>query len=660
MLTLKYYSRLILISVSIVYSLNSFSQGIIYSYGLYNLTNFSGEIKAGGIYGLLHANTYGISNDSKTANYFGGVFLKTSSYIWSPNFLTLDVDGGYFPESLQNQNLIFPNHYDIINTRKLHIGSTLFAGKPITVSGFINFINSYDSRDNFVDIQTIGQSYGGNMSIKMRAFPINISVNQNNWNSREIETGNTFENRQNYISFRTNKTFGKKNRNKNELSYTHNDNWRKEYSSASYRSIIDNLELNDSYNFDSSGLRRINSRIYATNQTGVDSFKQLAINENLFYKLPHHFDFNANYSFTDALRPALNMTQQIVSGSLSHQLFQSLRSSILEGYTNSNASAYQSTTNNTGLNLSYSKKIIFNGIFGLSYGITRSHQEMNSSDAILPVLNEPYVLSDNTVTLLKRPYIIESSIVVKDVTGTVIYTLNIDYILTMNNGYLELRRIPGGQIANNATVYLFYNANQPGSYKYNSYQSNYSANLTLFKSLFNMYGNVSEIKYSDLVNSLNLNLDYLKTAVCGARMEYKILNFGTEWLDYESSVFPYKMIRYFINIHGIIRQRTTYTISSNYNQNYDLPNNEPDRIYKNLNGMFSYGLSRRSKFDVSLMYQNQTGRGINMDLFMTKFKLTTSYRGLDFIFGFDVYDRSYLNYDKETYVGGSFLIVKKF
>jgi hypothetical protein len=45
---------------------------------------------------------------------------------------------------------------------------------------------------------------------------------------------------------------------------------------------------------------------------------------------------------------------------------------------------------------------------------------------------------------------------------------------------------------------------------------------------------------------------------------------------------------------------------------------------------------------------------------MTKFKLTTSYRGLDFIFGFDVYDRSYLNYDKETYVGGSFLIVKKF
>ncbi len=655
---MHFVKKFLLICTVLALSVRGFAQNSIYTLGLYNLSSISGELKGGGLYALLKTNSNGVIDNTKTANYYGGIFIKTSSYIWNPSFLTLDVDGGYYPESLQNQNLIFPNRYDVINTKRLHIGSVLFSGKPITLSGNFNISNSYDSRENLADIQTDSKTYGGGFAYKNKFLPVSFSINQTDWNSKEIQTGHTYYYKQNNIDARATKKFGKRDR--NDLIFTHHDYWRQDYNLAATRNVSDNLELNNSYSLDTSGISRISSRIMGINQTGNDSFKQLSVNENLLYKLPHNLNFNCSYSFFDAVRPIQTIKQQSVNGFLSHQLYRSLTTSVSGEYSKVDASDYTQSTSNFGLNIVYNKILPFKGLLTLSYNYNLSRLNMQSQDVKLPVINEEYTFPDNDLLQLKRPYVDSASVVIKDATGTIIYQQYVDYYLVTVNGYIQIQRIPGGQIGKNGIVYLFYTANQPGSYKYDINLNNYAANVSLFKGLWSVYFNESQQSYSNIVNVMDLNLDYLTHYLYGSRIDYKVISLGAEFDDFRSSVYPYKMVRYFLNLHGYIGSNLVYSINANSRNNYQLPDGEPDRRYNDVNGMISYGLSRRSKLDVTLAYQNQKGKQINLDLATAKFKLTTSYRGLNFIFGVDMYDRNYLSTQKTDYIGGYFQVVKRF
>ena len=150
---MKYLKRAILTYI-LLFPLGCYAQNSILSLGLWNITTLSGELKVGGLYGVGDINTYGINNKITTADYYGGAYLRTASYVWNPNFLTISIDGGYFPESRQDLYLVSPNIYNAVNTSKLHLGATLFPKKSIALSGYLNYDNSYDSRENLTDIKT--------------------------------------------------------------------------------------------------------------------------------------------------------------------------------------------------------------------------------------------------------------------------------------------------------------------------------------------------------------------------------------------------------------------------------------------------------------------------------------------------------------------------
>ena len=54
--------------------------------------------------------------------------------------------------------------------------------------------------------------------------------------------------------------------------------------------------------------------------------------------------------------------------------------------------------------------------------------------------------SSTTVTLLANPNVLESSVVVTDLSNTVVYTRSIDYELFERGDRTEIARIPGGLI----------------------------------------------------------------------------------------------------------------------------------------------------------------------------------------------------------------------
>jgi hypothetical protein len=636
-------------------STEAHSQQSLLQLGVWNVSALSGELKLGALHGQGDINTYGIKNRLTTTNYYGGILVKSNSFIWNPNFLTVSIDGGYYPESRQDLYLVSPNIYNVINTSKLHIGTVLFPKKLITLSTHLNFDNSYDSRENLTDIKTNSKAYGGTFSYRNKFLPLTLAYNQSDWDSREILSGRDFSYKQKNVEGRVTKTFGK--RDKNDLSYTHNDYLRRDYSLAAIRNISDNLELLDGFFLDSTRRSYYNSNILGTVQRGNDSFRQFRASENLFYKMQHNFTFNTSYNYSYINRPPEELQQHNFSALLGHQLFESLHSGLLYEYNNSLESTYRELNNKVGVDLNYTKKTFADGLLNIQYAYNLVFEKRNSSDAFLNILNEEYTVSDRV--LLKRPYVIQSSLIIKDVTGTIIYQEGIDYTLTAIGNFIEIQRIPGGQISNNAKIYVFYTANQPGSYSYDVSLNNISFNYSIFKQLLDVYFKENRSDYSHIHNADNLLLNYLIEDIYGAGIKYRSVNGGAEYDNYQSTLVPYVMTHYFLTWQGRYKQTILFSVYANW-RDYKIPTETTHRIYRDINGMFSYAFSRRSKFDLNVGYQTQQGRQINLNLITGRAKFSTLVKDMTMTIGVETYDRVYLDNQQTNYMGAYIQIVKKF
>jgi len=623
--------------------------------GVWNLTGLSGELTAGGLAATGHINTYNIDNKFSTSNYYGGIFVKTSSYIWTPNFLTVDVDGGYFPESRQDLYLVSPNIYNVVNTKKLHIGSTLFPRKMISLSGHINWDDSYDSRENLTDIRTNSKNYGGNLSFRNKVLPLSVNYSESLWDSKEMLTGRDFNYHQKDIESRVNRSFT--GRDNNELMYVHNDYARKDYSLYTIRNVSDNLMLQDALFLDSTRRSMVNSNIYGTRQKGNDSFNQLRVSENLYYRLPYNLSLNTGYTYYYIERKPQELQQNTVNVLLGHQLFESLHTGLLYEYNHALETTYQEENNKIGLELNYIKKTFANGLLNMQYSYYRVFENRRSSDVLLTIQNEVYTISDRV--LLKRPYVDQTTLQVKDSTGTAVYQEGLDYTVSAMGSFLELQRIPGGLIPDNGKIYVFYNALQPGAYSYDINQNNFALNYSIFKHLLDFYYRTSRTSFDHIHRAENLLLDYLTEDVYGTSVTYKAAVAGAEYSDYQSSLVPYTMMRYFFSWQGRYKRHFIFSVNGNL-RDYKLPKESSHRIFRDLNGMASYAFSNNSKMDLTVGYQSQEGQQIGLDMFSVRLKYTTVYRRLNFVFGADTYQREYLGTQKTDYAGVYIQIIKKF
>ena len=649
------YLKIFIAFVVLLHPLESFSQKSILSLGVWNISALSGEVKVGGLYGFGDIKTYGINNRITTSNYYGGIMLKTSSFIWNPNFLIVDIDGGYYPESRQDMYLVSPNVYNAINTSKLHFGTTFFPRKPITLSTHLNFDNSYDSRENLTDIRTKSQSYGATASWRNRFLPLTLAYNQSDWDSKEILTRREFSYKQKNIDGRVSKSFGRND--KNDLLYTHNDYLRRDYSLYSIQNISDNLELQNGFFFDSAKRSYFNSNIFGTVQRGNDSFRQFRTSENFFYKLPHNLTFNSSYGYSYIDRSNETLGQHAVNALLGHQLFESLHSGLLYEYINAHETSYSEVSNKAGVDLNYTKKTFAGGLLNVLYNYNRVFERRASIDVLLNIMNEEYTISDRV--MLKRPYINQSSIIIKDAIGTTIYQQGLDYTLAPIGNFFEIQRIPGGLIPDKGKIFLFYTATQPGSYNYDINQNNFAINYSLFKGFFDIYFKTNRTDFTNIQHADNLLLNYVTENFYGSSIKYRSAAIGVEYDDYQSNLVPYTMVRYYLTCQGHALSKILYSVNANL-RDYKIPSETTHRIYNDINGMFSYAFSRRSQFDLNVGYQSQQGKQINLDLVTLRAKYSRVIRQLTCVVGVDSYDRVYLDNQKVNYVGAYVQIVKKF
>jgi len=322
---------------------------------------------------------------------------------------------------------------------------------------------------------------------------------------------------------------------------------------------------------------------------------------------------------------------------LQHQLFQSLHTRVAYEYTTTAQTTYNQQLSRGSGELSYTKLILKKHQLDLNASYALQQENWKSADGMVSIPNEAITLRDGSITLLSRPYVTAASIQLKDISGTLFYQQNLDYIIIAQGSFIQIQRIPGGLIPNNTTVYADYTALQPGSFSYISSNSQIGAGLYFFNRLIGVYYRQATQDYQQLKQAGFLTLNYFHQKVAGIRTDYKWLSAGVEYDKMKSSVLPYELFRYYVQLQGSIKDKCILSASGNI-YDYTMLNDIPDVRFTDLTAAIMFRFTKKISLSTSVAYREQTGQGLNLNMVNSRTELSANLHKLRFGVMYNYYD----------------------
>lgn len=634
-----------------------FSQSI-HSLGVWHIMAISGEIDLKGQHRQLESEFNDVIEDQRSTYLLGGIKLNTRSYLWDEDIILIDLNGAYSPETRDEKYINIPDRSEVRTLKKIDLMTTICNNKPVTIQGFFNFDQNYYNRELLTNVRSNNLQWGGMLSLNNKFLPVSLTYRNLNWDQQEIQSGRSFNMEQENIQARASKSFGSRDR--SELIYTHNNYLYKYAELHQTHHLIDRAALNNNLYFDAGRKYNLNSRISLYNQEGTTSFRRMEVLEGVSFQLPYQLRLTSNFNLYNLKDAEQTWDQKRIRTSLQHRLFQSLTSKVFFEYSKVKqeaATLHGETDMRGGLDLRYTKKIP-TGHLNLSYKYYRHQHSTEGVTGFLQVLNEEQVLTDGEVTLLNKPYVEIVSVIVKDVSGAIIYQPNFDYILVERAGFVEIQRIPGGLIPNNGTVYADYSFQQPGDYSYGANNNNFSASVLLFKRFLELYYRYSVQDYPRIEMADLLTLNYYSQHVYGFRLDVGFARGGIEVDVYDSNIIPYRMRRYFMDLNWNFRSKLLLTLNGNV-RDYKMIADEVDQLYANVSGKITYRLGPQMKVSMESGYLNQRGMNIDLDLLTARAEFHSAFNRLHVRLGVEMYRRMYLN-SEFAFNGAYIQITRKF
>ncbi|MCX6273570.1 MAG: hypothetical protein NTU44_20570 [Bacteroidetes bacterium] len=646
-------TRLIILFFTLL-AANAFAQQTGVTPAFWRLTGFSGEVKLTGLYREQVIKRDYLSDTVKSSLITGSIKLNTNSYFWHPNFMLLDVGIEYSPEQSKDDYRVIPDLGETRTLSKLDVRTVFFQNKIISLSAYYNISQIFCNRENLSNLRTDNRVFGGSLYFRNSFLPMSVSYQQGHTELHELGTGRIFKYDNNLLEGRANKSFGHLDR--HEFSISRNEFKRIEQETDGIKNDVIDAILTDEIYFDRNQRYRFSSYIHGSDRKGYDTLKRFQTYETMLFRLPAHFEVLGSYAYLNDERRLFDFNQQTERIMLSHRLFESLRSDVYFENANIKQTLFDQIEQRKGGDLFYDKKIP-TGQLSLGYHYLLQHQEKMGDENLVQAYREEYILSVGII-LLKQPYINQSTVMVWDATGTTLYQLNFDYILVPRGDYIEIQRMPGGQIPVNGTVYIDYTYVIPGSYQYDLSNESWSASLTLFKRFLNIYYRNTHQDYRNLKKTDFIVLNYYTQSTYGCRLEYKGASGGVEYEDNTSVILPYKLTRYFAALQGSLNQRVLVSLNGNYSD-YHLVNDNINQQYADVSGQVVISLTNRSKLNIDGGFRQQRGRGIDLDLLNARAEYTLQVRQLYFSLGVQAFRRNLME-QIDNYNGAFFSITRRF
>jgi hypothetical protein len=166
--------------------------------------------------------------------------------------------------------------------------------------------------------------------------------------------------------------------------------------------------------------------------------------------------------------------------------------------------------------------------------------------------------------------------------------------------------------------------------------------------------------YTNIEKTEFVTLNYFTQNIVGCRIDFDFVSAGAEYDVYKSSILPYKMMRYYLNFQKRYGKKMMLMLSGNMQNYVMLDGPEPEyQKYMDVTGKVVYSLFKQTQLNLDLMYRNQKGRGIDLDLLSSKLEVTSAMNRLFLTFGLEVYRRNYVG-EIINFKGTYIKIIRKF
>lgn len=603
-------------------SLPVLSQDESNPFRIWRLTSFSGRAMV-----REQLMRYGTSPNYNTSSYLNGIIsANTKSFFIHPNLMELSVNGTYNPSTNRTHYIDIPSFPEKTQSQGVDASAFFFKKKNININTIGSFYNTYSNIENITKVRAKSRVLGANLRYSNKILPFGLAYSNSKTDETVIGSNRSIKSK--FQAFEANAEKSITQYDNSTLFYTHNISSSAQYDNgiASYQSgnsFGDYLSFGNQLTFEKQKKVILTSGVSTSRAQGGLNYNSLNGNEGLLIKLPKRFVLNNGYYWGIVNQGSTKINTEGYQSTLSHRLFESLNSSIFFRKSYSGQSVYKQQTTAYGLDLRYSKNIP-KGLLTLAYNYTKTIQTVRTPPVSLHIYREPYVLDSTKIILLTNANVDINSVVVKDVTGTIIYTLGLDYDLIDHFPYLEIQHIVGSPILHNGnTVYIDYTCTKAGYYKYSGTTNFISASASLFKNFITPYYNVGWQGFGDITNGENVVLNTYVRHVAGIRANYKFINGGIEYEHVTSNLLPYQGMKYDVSFYKIYKN-VYFGLNGNL-QDMEIGSENARRQSYSTSLNVAYTLFRRVNLRLNNMYTNWNTRGNNIKLVVTTFDVSASF-----------------------------------
>ncbi len=573
-------------------------------------------------------------------DFSGNINFSSRGFLWHPNFFSLNLDAQYRPARKEEKFLVIPDRSEVRTAESYRLQGSFFKRRPLTLGVFNSYAHSFVNRELVSNIETFSYARGGHISLKWPVLPAKLSYRNSDWRQEELATQRTFRNRNEVWEVELSKSFSDKG-DDHQLRLSSED-FRREYTQVDEvrnKSKIASFRSNIPFGGKQQSHLMTTANYYK--QTGSNSFERISVTENLGVDLPHNFDVNGSFQVLRFRQNGFKNDKTNASSQVRHKLFLSLETLLFHEWSKTSQREFSELYNTAGIKLKYSKKIP-TGRLQLNYGYEFRQQDRDAQPTQVTIVDEEHRLDDTKTVLLDYPFVDINSIVVTDQTGTIIYQENFDYILIQRGSFVEIQRLPGGQIENNQNVFIDYIVLEQGAYRFDQISKTRGGNLFLLGRFIEGYYREFEQEYQNIQAFRTDFLKFITQKVYGVKVDLGVLSGGYERDEFQSNIVPYESDRYYATLNHTFGNKLNFLVTGSKRDFFLIDDNEEQKFW-DASGRLAWYLKREMRITLESGYRVQEGRGLDLDLFNFKGEFRASYRQLEFIAGVQLYRRTFIN-----------------
>lgn len=424
------------------------------------------------------------------------------------------------------------------------------------------------------------------------------------------------------------------------LEYTYQDTQEEPFE-LDYE--INELTLSHVLNFGPHRRHRLDSELNVYDQRGTFSIERFRWRETL--RLEHSEDLRSWFraELLDRVQgsqsgvPPIGERAYFVSGTLEHDLYESLRTQIyVFGQWQSFDTSADISRYGTQVSFEYRKKNPW-GLLQARYSFRAENEDRSGGNQLVDVVDEQRTFNDPEPVRLMNTNVNLGSIEVISEDRLTRFRLGRDFTWMVVGNFVELERVPTGRIANGQTVLISYVYMLVGDYVLDTLQHEFDFRQRFKMGLTPYYRLLWQDQRISPTDAVGILPEDITDHTVGVEFERGSLRLSAEFEDRDSSIDPAVITRLRASYTRRFETGATGVLKMQWSDVERLERNSRRTRFFTIEGRYRHPVSKGLTVEAAVAYRrendslNGNDNGVDVDFSVewfvrqTEFKLTYEY-----------------------------------